>query len=351
MSEQRHVVCFPSDGSGCGLYRMILPGKAVAATGKPVTVMTGSPKIAVDPAGNVKGINVGSAKIVVFQRPASYQIQQVINILHDNDVAVVIDMDDSLSKIHPRNISYKSYDPTKNHKRNWMHAARACEMADLVTVTTPALSEEYASHGRVEIIPNHIPASYLSIPRPENEVPIVGWTGWTITHPEDLTVTGGMINQVLIDTGAQFMAYGDKDIFTDLQIRNRPPHFQQGFTSIPDYAKTLVRFDIGLVPLKKSLFNSGKSWLKALEYASLGIVPVVSPTYDNMRLVEMGGAIAAHKPREWYDRVRELIEDDEYRNQMSKKCREVASSLTIEGNSHLWHNTWQKSYNNLNVVK
>lgn len=336
------VGVYPSDATtGCAFYRMHWPAAAVATTGRPVVVLPRPPAIAVDQVGTVHGINVGNLTVTVFQRPASYQIAEIIPILREKGVKVILDMDDSLSTIHPRNAAYRAYDPRINHRSNWMHAARACELADLVTVTTQALAEEYGAHGRVRVIPNHVPASYLKIERKENQgVPVVGWAGWSATHIDDLTVTRGMINQVLVETGAKFAAFGDLNIFQDLGIRYRPPHEHWAFESIQAYPKRLVGFDIGLVPLQDSPFNRAKSGLKILEQASLGIVPVATPTPDNRRLIDMGLAISAASPREWYDRVKELVVDNEYRAEMSKRVREIASGLTIEGNTDLWWDAW-----------
>lgn len=337
-----HVLVLPSDANGCGSYRMIWPAEACQQAGKyAVTIQQRMPKIAVDSNGNLQGVNVGTAKTVVLQRPGSYQIPQLIDILHDNNVRVCIDMDDSLSKIDPRNAAYKSYDPRLDHKKNWMHAATSCSMADLVTCTTEALAEEYGSHGRVKIIKNHVPKRYLDIPRPENEVPIVTWAGYTRSHPGDLLVTHGSINQAVVETGASFMAFGDEGIFQDLQIRHRPPNFLQNFESnILLYPKALSKADIGIVPLRKSPFNDGKSWLKVLEYASLGIVPVASPSPDNLQFAELGGCIIAEKPADWLREVKELILDNDKRAEMSKKVREVAGDFTIEGNVDEWWNAW-----------
>src|SRR4029079_11436677 len=105
----KHVLVFPADDSGCGMYRMIWPGKAVYASGKPVNVMNRPPKIDVDSHGVIQGITVGTATSIVFQRPASYQIAQVIPILQEKGIKVIIDLDDSLSTIHPRNAAFRSY--------------------------------------------------------------------------------------------------------------------------------------------------------------------------------------------------------------------------------------------------
>lgn len=340
MSEERRVIVYPNDATGSGLYRLTWPAKAVAANGKPVVVMPRAPQIVVDNNNQIRGISVGNYNTVVFQRPGSVQFSKVIPLLQEQGVRVIVDIDDSFSTIHPRNVAFKYYDPRVSHDRNWMHIARACELADLVTVTTQALAEEYGSHGRVAVLPNCIPESYLQIPRPYNEVPVVGWAGWTNTHCDDLYGTKGTINQVLVETGAKFAAFGDEKIFQDLQIRRKPPHEYWGFTEINQYPHKLVGFDIGLVPLKKGPFNNCKSALKLLEYSSLGIVAVVSPTPDNMRLVEQGMGVVARTPREWYDRVKEFVLDTDYRLEMSKKVRDIAANFTIEGNWEQWWNTW-----------
>lgn len=334
------VLILPSDAGGCGFYRMVWPGEACAMAGKPVLVQNRMPKIVVSN-GKVEGINVGNYKVVVLQRPGSWQIPQVIEILQENGVRVVIDMDDSMSKIDPRNPVFKHYDPRTNQKRNWINVATACEMADMVTCTTDALAEEYGSHGRVKIIKNHVQRRNLSFERPVNETPIVTWAGWTVTHPGDLSVTAGMVNQALTDTNGRFMAYGDLNIFSDLQIRNKAPNFYQSFEDINHYSEKLVKADIGLVPLRMTPFNQGKSWLKCLEYSSLGVVPVASPTPDNLQYAELGGCLIAEKPADWYREVKELILDHDKRNALSKQVREVAASLVIEDHWDKWWNAWQ----------
>lgn len=342
IEEMKPVLCLPSDSSGSGFYRITWPAQSCMAAGKPILIQQRMPKIVVDNKGTVKDINVGNYKVVVIQRPGSYQIPQVIELLQSRGVSVCIDMDDSMSKIDPRNPVYKSYDPRINHRRNWANVAKSCELANLVTCTTEALAEEYGSHGRVKIIKNHIPSRYLDIPRPNNKNPIVTWAGWTLTHPGDLSVTHGMINQVIVETGAAFMAFGDLNIFNDLQIRHNPPNFHRNFEEIHRYPDTLAMADIGIAPLKMSPFNDCKSFLKVLEYASLGIVPVASPNPDNLLFAESGGCIIAEKPGDWYKEVKDLILNNDKRMELSKRVREVASQFVIEEKWALWYNAWQE---------
>lgn len=338
----KNVLVLPSDVSGCGFYRMVWPAEACIAEGKSVLIQNRMPKMVVDSQGKIQGINVGNYNVIVIQRPGSYQLPEAIDVFHDNGVKVVIDMDDSMSKIDPRNPVYKHYDPRTNRNRNWMNVATSCSKADLVTCTTEALAEEYGSHGRFKIIKNHVPRKYLDFSREENNIPIVTWAGWTETHPDDLEVTDGAVNSALVECGARFMGYGDLNIFRNLKIPYEPPHFNQSFEDMYHYAEKLVKADIGIVPLKMSPFNDGKSWLKCLEYASLGIVPVASPTPDNRLFAELGGCIIAETPHDWYREIKELILDTDKRAEMSKSVRELASQFLFEENWDKWWSAWSE---------
>lgn len=337
-----NVVVCPSDQTGCGKYRLIWPAEALQAQGANVTIQK-RPRILVNQAkkpAEILDVLVQDTDVIVFQRPASYQISQMIPLLHKKGIKVVIDMDDDLSTIHPINPSYSYYRPDTNPTRNWELAQKACDMADMVTVTTPALAEKYGKHGRVAILPNCIPDRYLKIEHVENETVTVGWPGFVLTHPEDLQTTHGAINEALAKQNARFMAIGDPNIFNKLGIRNRPPHVFHKSVEMDEYPETVTKLDIGIVPLADTPFNHAKSWLKALEYAALGVAPVVSPTPDNMRMVSSGAAYVARSPKEWRDTVRSLVNNQEERVALATKARNFASIWTIEANAWRWWAAW-----------
>src|SRR3990167_899262 len=340
-----NVVVCPSDQTGCGKYRMIWPAEALQAQGANVTVQK-RPRILVNQAikpAEIQDVLIQDADVIVFQRPASYQIAQMIPILHKKGIKVVIDMDDDLSTIHPINPSYSFYRPDINPHRNWELAQKACDMADMVTVTTPALADKYGKHGRVAVIPNCIPDSYLKIESTKNNMVTVGWPGWVATHPEDLQVTHGAINEALVKQNARFMVIGDKRAFDKLGIKNRAPHIFHEGVEMDVYPETVSQLDIGIVPLADTPFNHAKSLLKALEYAALGVAPVVSPTPDNMRMVNAGAAYVASSPREWRDIVRSLIIDEGERTTLAKSARNFASIWTIEANAWRWWAVWNQT--------
>lgn len=335
-------VC-PSDQAGCGKYRMIWPGQALQAEGYDIQIER-RPLIKVNDAEElprVVDVQTEGADVMVFQRPCTYQITQLIPILQDRGVKVVIDMDDDLSCIHPTNPAYKAYNPKLNKRSNWDWAAKACELADLITVTTDKLAEVYGSHGRVQIIPNYVPSRFLSIEEERDEALTIGWAGWVPTHPRDLEVAARAVYRAMKGTSARFKAIGDKDTLQKLEIRPQGgQHYWIPRVEIDQYPHELAKLHIGLVPLQESDFNQAKSWLKALEYSSLGVVPVVTPTPDNQKLAALGGAYVATTNADWEEILRHLINNPDEVADMAKRCREVASDLTIEGNTRQWKDAW-----------
>lgn len=324
------------------MYRMRWPALAMQAAGYSVRVARNNPAVIMQNNTVIGMAEDLNADIVVFQRPARIQHPQMFEFLHQEGYKVVIDMDDDLTSIHPMNPAHQSYNfHGDSGDMHWRFCSQSCEMADIVTVTTPRLLEVYGGDKGV-VVPNCIPESYLSVKRPENEFVTVGWAGHVATHPDDLQITHGAVNQAIALTKgkSRFLALGDEKTLDNLAIRRRLPNEWLKGVKMAEYPEFVAQLDIGIVPLTSSPFNQAKSWLKALEYASLGVVPVVSPTEDNMRMVEAGAAVVAHNPKEWALRIKELIEDDERRQELARRAREFASGWTIEGNTPSWAKAW-----------
>ena len=331
------VSVFPSDTGGCGNYRMRWPAEALAKQGYDVTVDT-KPKVIMQ--GNrVVGLpKQFPADIAVLQRPCRVQYLDLIRVLKDQGVKIVVDMDDDLSRIHPKNPAYTHYN-RDNNDMHWRHGHTACDMADLVTVTTPRLAEVYGANTKTVTLPNCVPERYLSVEAVRGDMLTVGWAGYVGTHPGDLQTTHGMVNAA-IKGKARFMALGDDKMFEALSVRNREPNVYVPGVSIDEYPRAVAQFDIGIVPLEMSEFNEAKSWLKALEYAALGVAPVVSPTTDNMRMVREGAAYVASSPAGWKSALDTLINDERERKDLTNRAREFASQWTIERNAVRWWEAW-----------
>lgn len=340
-------MAYPADEGGCGAYRIIWPAEALAAGGADVELIRPGDdhqmmaKWQRDATGREHVVDVvpPDADVVVMQRPLMRGTVDGIVHLQRHGVRVVVEVDDDFASIHPRNVSFANVNPSVSPDRNHLHLMRACSLADHVVVTTPALARRYGRHGRFSIVPNHVPARYLDVtPEPHDGV-FVGWTGSIDTHPTDLQVTRGGVAQAVRDTGARFAVVGTgKGVQRALGLDVAP--LVSGWAPLDRYPEAMAQLDVGIVPLDDIVFNHGKSWLKGLEMAAVGVPFVASPTDDYVRLAKLGAGLLATRARDWRRFVGELVGDEHHRAEAAGRGRDLARRWTIEGNSERWWDAW-----------
>lgn len=352
------VWVYPADQWGCGSYRLIWPGQAVAA-GRLLDVEVApvgsrSIKFHLGPGGRLlkEEFPAQAGDVVVVQRPTSRIVAEAVPMLRARGVAVVVDMDDDLSCIHPANPAAQALAPMVRHpgpgpRKGQMvknlhshhNATAACRAASLVTVTTPALAKRYGAHGRVAVLPNMVPARMLHVEHHDSRV--VGWGGSVHSHPDDLQRVGGAVQQ-LVREGATFVTVGDKsDVARVLGLSEEPGG--PGPVALLQWPEAIAMFGVGIAPLADTRFNTAKSWLKPLEYAAVGVPVVCSPTPEYERLAAKTGAVIASRPREWQSALRRLLADGGRRREMSEAGRAVAREHTIEGHAWRWAEAWQRA--------
>lgn len=346
---------------------MIWPGDALVEQGFDVSVIRPSDPfdtqlqakhVNVDGVERLLTMDAPDADVVVIQRPLKHSMLDGITMMRSHGIKVVVEVDDDFSAIDPRNAAFWACQPTQGvyvypdgtekptggPDRNWQHLAAACRIADMVTVTTPALARRYGSHGRVRIIPNCVPESYLEIESPPHDDVVVGWAGSVHSHPTDPKVVGAGIRQAMAATGATFRNVGTGTGVKDgFHLAEEP--FSTGYVPLSEYPHAVACFDIGLVPLVDSAFNRAKSSLKMLEYAALGVVPVVSPTPDNLRMERLGLGMVADKPKDWQRSVTRLARDADLRAEWKTNVRARASMYTYENRCEMWWDAWSDALN------
>jgi hypothetical protein len=332
-------VC-PSDAWGCGHYRLVWPAEVVERSGD-ITIQLIPPGQQTGIGGITRDDRLVSisypedADVVVFQRPAHRRQAEAIPHLRKAGVTVVVDMDDDLSLISPRNPAYGAYHPGRSSDVNWHHAAAACRAASLVTVSTDALAARYGAHGRVRVLRNCVPEAYLAMERTDEfgTEPTVGWAGSLHSHPHDLTVVGSGIAQ----SGLPVRNIGPEEgIARALGV---PSVEATGELRFGDWALNVATLGVGLCPLEDSRFNAAKSWLKPLEMAAVGVPWVGSPRTEYARLHREGCGLLAQRPRDWAARLRDL-RDPSLRADLSAAGRDVARTWTYQANGWRWAEAW-----------
>lgn len=335
------VVVFPADRFGCGSFRMQWPGEHCAAAGHDVTVVpVGDRRLRlVMEADTVKDVLLPSSiDVVVLQRVTHAYMAQAVGVLRAKGVAVVVDVDDDLSSIHPSNPAWAMHRPGRG-VHSWHSLALACRNATLVTVSTPALLPIYAGHGRGHVLHNYLPDHYYGLPRVDSDV--VGWPGSFHSHPNDPEVVGGAVAR-LVDEGASFVMRGDSTgAGKAFGLAADPPG---GGVPIEEWPSAVASLGIGIAPLADTRFNAAKSFLKPMEMSACGVPWVASPRAEYRRIHAMGAGVLADRPRVWYRELKRLRESAGLRQEMSEAGRVVAEELRLARHAWRWVEAWSRAY-------
>ncbi|HEU5006853.1 MAG TPA: glycosyltransferase family 4 protein, partial [Jatrophihabitantaceae bacterium] len=255
--------------------------------------------------------------------------------------ALVYENDDDLWSIHPSNLAAAIF------REPEIQAAveAAVRVADAVTVTTEYLADHVRTmNSNVHVLPNCIDATLLQHERPRSDRVTIGWAGGSSHNPDFEFVRkelGSFLRRNLaVDVHFIGMDYR--------KAVGRPDGRHSGWNdNLVEYL-TKIDFDIGIAPLAYHAFNKGKSDLKALEYAALGI-PIVAADYgpytDSVQHGVTGFLV--RRPHEWARYLRDLVNDEAMRLEMGENARRWAATRTIQGNVWRWEAVYRSVVDSL----
>lgn len=342
------AILLPSDKGGCGQYRMRMPGECMIAKGLDVEIRDTT---------MYPGYGLEDADLVVIQRPTSMPAVRLVEALQGHGVTVVVEIDDSLHNLpqgHPLRGKVVEYE-RENQSAEALR--QACDRADLVTCTTPALAKLYAPHGRVAVIPNMIPRARIYAgaehrpPSDRGKRPraVVGYCGPAHFHGWDLGVVGKGVAQAQQAAGFDFYGIGARNLPELFRARGTADNwFELRDYTATGYAAHQATIDLGLAPLTICHFNDCKSDLKLLEYAALGIGAVASPSQQYAAFAGLSiGVVTARTPREWREQIIAQLEEPPDPHALI----DHAWTRTIEGNLHRWINAWIEAHDRKNEAK
>lgn len=316
-NDHYDVLYVIEQSKACAWYRCKVPGAALSQLGYRVHV-----------SASVTEEMLRRSTVVVFQRPAHPHNIAACKTAVALGKRVAIELDDDLWHIDKTNPAHRFWTP-----RVLSELEGCIRIADFVTVTTESLAQAVRPINRhVRILPNQLPGGAWPDGTHTDHSPLVlGWSG-SPTHYRDLGVLRGVIEQVL-DTHP-------KVVFHIAGCSHVPYPEHERIVSVPgseieDYPSVLGGFDIGLAPVVDSRFNRGKSDLKALEYAMVGL-PVVAAAGDTYRSLPRAAGFLCKTPADWLRAIERLIERPSLRVSMGAAARDWAETRTIERNVGLW---------------
>lgn len=213
-------------------------------------------------------------------------------------------------------------------------------------VTTPSLyiAEHVArihpfGWSAVRVVPNTVPESLL-YQRMRAHAPTVGYQG-SPSHLTDVTpALSHDLGVFMTRNPAWFLHLWGADpgalrVDEAARIIHTP-----WAASVREYYRT-VAMDIGIGPLARTPFNAGKSALRAIEYAALGIPAVLTDWEPYRGWVQDGvtGFLVGDR-EDWYGALNALARDEELRVMMGRAARDRAAAWTTEANVSTWVEAW-----------
>jgi len=262
--------------------------------------------------------------------------------LKDHGVRLVLDLDDDYFHIDPTNTgALRVWTPEMQRS-----LAANLGVADVVTCCSEPLAavlREYAAD--VRVVPNGLPAQFLSKPRDyqaDRRPLYVGWAGSGSTVAE-LPIAARALNRI-----ADYRRPGG-DVMVRLvgitpeQAMARGMKGQRvgalGWVPHPElYLRDVVsEFDVWCAPYRDNPFNRAKFPTKWLESSTLGIPLIASDIEPYRRVIRHGenGFLVRHE-HEWGRYLKQLADDPELRQRIGMAARAEASGSILQAVQFQW---------------
>ncbi len=270
--------------------------------------------------------------IVIGQRIAGHNTAWQ-EMCQDPNLLAVYDIDDNLLELDPANeVPYSIFNPVKDD------TAVNISMANVVTVSTPKLADRIRLlNPNVVVLPNCLPMDWIGSVRHATDRIVVGWAG-SMFHAQDWP---GIASQLAI-----YAAKEPRAVFHTIGANYMSPIINarsSGWSTMDNYWHTMD-FNIGIAPLSDTPFNSMKSWIKVLEYASQGIPAVASNIGQYPEFIEHGvNGFLVDDISEWPDYLLQLSNDD-LREQMGEAAMNKALEFTIDKQVHRWEAVYEGAW-------
>lgn len=328
MMTELSVFGWAADNGGCGYYRIGLPMWALQqAYGIHAEAGVQLPKAA-----------MAEAAVIVGQRVCNPGPSILWQRLAKEGKRLVFEIDDHLWRVHDKNEIAANFFSNPDVRRRLVENI---EVSQMVTVTSETLANvilDKCPSANVVILPNCIDNALRKLERPHYEKLTVGWSGST-THQPDFEFVAPQLKRFLSKHPEVDMHFIGT---TYERLLKRKCRGTPWATEVTEYYK-LIDYDIGILPLAYDTFNRSKSPIKALEYAALGIPVVATDFGPYSDFVQHGKTgFLVRKEHEWFNYLRDLVNDEDMRTEMGKAAHLYAGGYTIQGGVHLWKEAYEK---------
>lgn len=300
------------------------------------------------------------ADVVVFQRPMKNEFFTMAEALRAMGKKIVFDNDDTyksdsgaaLGVLGMKIDTVRRFVDEVNDR-----LFKFAQFADLVTVSTETLKEEYLQLNKnVEILPNCVCVDDWDEPqRNEGEKIRIGLSG-SVGFSEDYVQITEILEELAQNKNVQLVVFSipadeeknkwQRDTFYKQNIEFFEKLGAEFQPTVPmaDYIDTLnnLKLDIMLIPRKDNYFNQCKSNIKYLE-ASMLEIPCIVSSFEGAPY-EKDETLKAKSLDDWRQHLKTLMDKDT-RRKLGKKAKEfVITNYNIDDKAHLWVEAYKRLF-------
>jgi tetratricopeptide (TPR) repeat protein len=297
------------------------------------------PSVAMGKIGNTIAITVSTispwfaklclvADVLILHLLSEHDLLPILEERKQQGRPTVYELSDNIMALH-EGIGIRGWfsDPI-----NLALAFQYMRMADAVQVTGHGLAEQFGFiNARMVIFENQMATLGMNGRQASDRV-IVGWAG-SSGHKQDIEAVSGAIAQVLhANSHVDFAYMGDEEIYRSLaavlpsgRIMYAPPG------TLEEYLVFLQKLDIGIIPLQDNPYNRCRSDVKFLEYASRGVVPVLSSLTPYKNSAEQGKtAFFYESPQQLVEILTLLVNDTDLRDRVGHAAYAYVKDYRME---------------------
>lgn len=243
----------------------------------------------------------------------------------------IIDDDDNSFAIEPENPFW-----TRMTHEHVFYMQRIMRTSPYICTTNDNLAEVFKKRtecdAKIYTIPNYIPDTYKQTEPDNGDKIVIGYFGGS-QHWIDLEATG--VAEALQRVMHEHKNVHVKSIGVPIQTylpraRYHLEDVKYGRKFVTELFPTM-QFDIGLAPIRQSIFSDGKSNIKWQEYTRMGAAFVGSNTGPYKSLKPGTGLLVENTEEAWYKALKSVVEDAEKRRALVTAARkELAANWRLE---------------------
>lgn len=342
-ARQLEVLFLGLGSSRVAWYRIVLPAMALGCDWMGVV---GTPPALQFVTGYVKGATqvarLDDYDVVVAQQPRGPKWAEVIRNLRKAGKVVLYEVDDYVHGIRKA----KDHDFAAYFQPKDLRAMELCMRAcNGLICSTDYIARRYSRYAeQTWVCHNGLDLGRYRMTRPPRgkidgkESVTIMWSGAT-GHRRGVNPWIQVVDRIMEKYPHVCFATIGQDFAGQLGQKYRDRVIAIPFAALETYPAAMMLGDIALAPAGDSSWYRGKSDLRAMEAAALGI-PVVADEHYSESVVDGITGFLVESPADAYDHLADLVEDVRFRGLMGQQAKVHANlHFGMEIRREQWRNT------------